>query len=375
MRIGIACPYSWDVAGGVQFHIRDLATALIARGHDVSVLAPAEDTVNLPEYVVPAGAAIPIRYNGSVARLSFGPRVAREVRAWLKAGNFDVLHVHEPFLPSLSMIALVNATCPVVSTHHAAMDKSRAMDIASPMIRSILEKVSARIAVSQEARRTAVQYLGGDAYIISNGVFTERFATAQRDERFVGTPEAPTLGFLGRLGEPRKGLPQVAAAFPEIRAAYPGVRLFVAGSGDQEAARALFGDDASHVEFLGPISEEEKAAMLASVDIYLAPNTGGESFGIILIEAMSAGAFVVASDIPAFQAVLGSGKFGAQFANADSHALAETVIEALAHPEQRAEVSAAARIEAKRYDWATVASHVLAVYETAVRTAALEVEK
>lgn len=375
MRIGIACPYSWDVAGGVQFHIRDLAKELIARGHEVSVLAPAENTADLPDFVVSAGAAIPIRYNGSVARLSFGPRIAREVHAWLKNGRFDVLHVHEPFLPSLSMIALVNATCPVVSTHHAAMDRSRALDIASPMLRSVLEKVSARIAVSQEARRTAVQYLGGDAYIIPNGVYTDAFASVPHDARFAGTPEAPTLGFLGRLGEPRKGLPVVAEAFGDIVARHPGVRLFVAGNGDIEAARELFGEHASHVEFLGTVSEEDKAAMLASVDIYLAPNTGGESFGIILIEAMSSGSFVVASDIPAFKAVLGSGQFGDQFANADPKALAHAVNQALDEPERRAEIAAAARIEARRYDWSTVASQVLAVYETAVRTAQIEVEQ
>ncbi len=374
MRIGIVCPYSWDVAGGVQFHIRDLATELIARGHEVSVLAPAENAAALPEFIVPTGAAIPIRYNGSVARLAFGPRVAREVRAWLKAGNFDVLHVHEPFLPSLSIIAVVNAACPVVSTHHAAMDRSRAMDFASPMVRGVLERISARIAVSQEARRTAVQYLGGDAYVIPNGVYTESFAQAQIDARFAGTADAPALGFLGRIDEPRKGLPVVARAFPAIVEAYPNVRLFVAGVGNHEAARARFGRHADHVEFLGPVSEEDKAAMLASVDLYLAPNTGGESFGIILIEAMSAGAFVVASDIPAFQAVLGTGRYGAQFANDDADELAATVIESLARPERRAETCAAARLEARRYDWSAVASQVLAVYETAVRTASLEVE-
>ena len=369
MRIGIACPYSWDVPGGVQFHIRDLAAELISRGHDVRVIAPAENTEDLPPFVTATGSAIPIPYNGSVARLSFGPRVNREVRAWLRDGGFDVVHVHEPFIPSISMLALMSADCPVVATFHTAMDRSRAFEIAAPMLRAVLDKVQSRIAVSQEARRTAVQYLGGDAFVIPNGVFTADFENATRDERFTGTEESPTLGFLGRLDEPRKGLPVVAASFHAIREAVPGVRLFVAGRGDIEEASTMFGDDADAVTFLGAISDADKAAMLSSVDIYLAPNTGGESFGIILIEAMSAGSFVVASDIPAFRAVLGNGKFGKQFANEDAEALASAVVESLGDPHSRAATVALAQTEAHRYDWATVASQVLAVYETAERTA------
>ncbi|MBE6483743.1 MAG: glycosyltransferase family 4 protein [Actinomycetaceae bacterium] len=375
MRIGIACPYSWDVPGGVQFHIRDLAAELIRRGHDVRVIAPAEDTDALPDFASSTGSAIAIPYNGSVARLSFGPRVNRAVRAWLREGDFDVLHVHEPFVPSVSMLALMSASCPVVSTFHTAMDRSRALEIGTPMLRPFLEKIQARIAVSQEARRTAVQYLGGDAYVIPNGVYTTDFEKASRDERFTGEIGRPTLGFLGRLDEPRKGLPVVAGAFHAIREQFPGVRLFVAGRGDIDEARAAFGADAEAVEFLGGISDEDKAAMLSSVDIYLAPNTGGESFGIILIEAMSAGSFVVASDIPAFRAVLGGGNFGDQFANGDSAALAATVAQALREPERRAATVQRARAEAHRYDWSTVASQVYAVYETAVRTARLEVDE
>ncbi|MBR6459572.1 MAG: glycosyltransferase family 4 protein [Actinomycetaceae bacterium] len=374
MRIGIVCPYSWDIAGGVQFHIRDLAEELIGRGHEVSVLAPAENTHDLPDYLVSAGPAIPIHYNGSVARLAFGPRMNMRVRAWLKTGRFDIVHVHEPFIPSLSMLALVAATCPVVATFHTALERSVAFNMASPMLRSVLEKLSARIAVSGEARRTAVQYLGGDAFVIPNGVYTRNFSTARRDERFTGTAGRPTLAFLGRLDEPRKGLALVAAAFDDIRAAHPGVRLFVAGHGDCEEAARLFGNNAEAVTFLGSISEEEKAALLASVDMYLAPNTGGESFGIILIEAMAAGAFVVASDIPAFQAVLASGTFGVHFANNDPQSLATTVNEWLDKPDERAAIAQRAQEESGRYDWQSVASQVFAAYETALRTEQIEVE-
>ncbi|MFY9262912.1 MAG: glycosyltransferase family 4 protein [Arcanobacterium sp.] len=374
MKIGIACGYSWDVPGGVQFHIRDLAMELISRGHEVSVIAPSEKTEGLEDFLYPVGAAIPIRYNGSVARLSFGPKVNRQVRAWLAEQNLDVLHVHEPFTPSVSMLALMSAEVPVVSTFHTAMDKSRMMSIAAPFLVPMLDKIQARIAVSQEARRTAVQHLGGDAWVIPNGVFVKSMQITDKDPRFTGSPERPTLSFLGRIDEPRKGLPVVARAFGKIRQEFPGVRLFVAGKGDIDQARAMFGSDADAVEFLGPVSDADKAALLGSTDIYLAPNTGGESFGIILVEAMSAGAGIVASDIPAFRAVLAEGENGAHFANDDSDDLARVVIDALHDTPGRLARAERGAHDAWRYDWSTVASSILSVYETAIATANVKVE-
>ena len=154
MRIGIVCPYSFDVPGGVQFHVRDLAEHLIDHGHDVSVLAPADDDTPVPPYVVPAGRAVPVPYNGSVARVNFGPVSASRVRRWLADGAFDVLHIHEPVTPSLSLLALWAAEGPIVGTFHTSTLRSRAMQAAYPLLRPSLEKISARIAVSEDARRT-----------------------------------------------------------------------------------------------------------------------------------------------------------------------------------------------------------------------------
>ncbi|NTW41725.1 MAG: glycosyltransferase, partial [Cellulomonadaceae bacterium] len=207
LRIGLVCPYSFDVPGGVQFHVRDLAEALGRLGHTVSVLAPADDDTPLPDYITPAGRAIPVRYNGSVARMTFGPVSARRVRRWLAAGDFDILHLHEPVTPSLGMLALWIASGPIVATFHTALLRSRALQVAYPMVRPSMEKIAARIAVSEDARRTLVEHLGGDAVVIPNGVWVDTFAAAQPDERWTGTPEAPTVAFLGRLDEPRKGLP------------------------------------------------------------------------------------------------------------------------------------------------------------------------
>ncbi|WP_342770152.1 glycosyltransferase family 4 protein [Xylanimonas allomyrinae] len=160
LRVGIVCPYSFDAPGGVQFHVRDLAQALQSRGHEVSVLAPADDDTPVPDVVVPAGKAVAVRYNGSVARLTFGPRAAARVRRWVDAGRFDVLHLHEPMTPSLSMLALWIAEGPVVATFHTAQVRSRALQVAYPLLRQSLEKIAARIAVSEDARRMLIDHVG-----------------------------------------------------------------------------------------------------------------------------------------------------------------------------------------------------------------------
>src|SRR5690625_1648005 len=166
MRIGIVCPYSLDMPGGVQFHVRDLAEHLIGLGHSVSVLSPADDTTPVPPHVLAAGRAVPVPSNGSVARLTFGPVSAARTRRWLRDGGFDILHLHEPITPSLSMLALWIAQGPIVATFHTATNRSRAMQVASPLVRPLLEKIRGPIAVSDEARRTVVEHLGGDAVVV-----------------------------------------------------------------------------------------------------------------------------------------------------------------------------------------------------------------
>ena len=157
MRIGIVCPYSWDVPGGVQSHVRDLAEALIEIGHEVSVISPADDDTPLPPYVVGAGRAVPVPYNGSVARLSFGFLSVNRVRRWLSQGAFDVLHVHEPGIPSLSLLACWVASGPIVATVHTAIPRSRVLVVTYPVLRTALEKINGRIAVSEAARTTLVE--------------------------------------------------------------------------------------------------------------------------------------------------------------------------------------------------------------------------
>jgi phosphatidyl-myo-inositol alpha-mannosyltransferase len=365
VRIGIVSPYSFDVPGGVQNHIVDLAEALIGLGHEVSVLAPADEDSDLPAYVVPAGRALPFPYNGSVARISFGPVSSARVRRWLARGDFDVLHVHEPFVLSLSILAVLSSRGPVVATFHTAMTRSRALSAAQGMLQVVMEKITARIAVSELARKVQVEHLGGGAVEIPNGVAVARFAHA---EPLPGWPgKGGTLGFLGRLTESRKGFPILRTAFVELARQRPELRLLVAGPGDRGDLYELFPADVrDRVEFLGLVSEADKARMLRSVDVYVAPNTGGESFGMILTEAMAAGTAVAASDLDAFRRVLDGGRAGALFPTGDAAALAALLGELLDDPGRRSELAAAAAVAVSAFDWPSVAARVLEVYAAAI---------
>jgi phosphatidyl-myo-inositol alpha-mannosyltransferase len=362
VRIGIVCPYSLDTPGGVQNHVRDLAEALLSRGHHVSVLAPAEES-DLPAYVVPTGGAVPVPYNGSVARLAFGPVVAARVRRWLRDGDFDVLHLHEPATPSVSLLALWAADCPVVATFHTSNVRSRAMSASAAILRPSMEKITARVAVSEYARDTLVTHVGGEPVVIPNGVYVDRFRSAEPRPEWQGLDG--TVAFVGRLDEPRKGFPLLAGAFRRVAADRPGLRLLVVGGGDIGAARDLLPAGVrDQVRFLGRAPDGDKAAALTSADVYVAPNTGGESFGIVLVEAMAAGATVLASDIPAFRRVLDGGRYGELFSSEDEADLARRLAGLLDDPGRRNSLDDAAREAVRRYDWDTVATKILQVYET-----------
>jgi phosphatidylinositol alpha-mannosyltransferase len=363
VRIGIVCPYTWDVPGGVQSHVRDLTEALFAFGHEVSVIAPADDDSPLPPYVVSAGRAVPVPYNGSVARLSFGFLSASRVRRWIREGRFDVLHVHEPASPSLGVLACWAADGPIVATFHASFERSRALSAAGPILQSALEKISARIAVSEKARKTLVEHFGGDAVLIPNGVTTERYAMATPLPGWPGDDGA--LGFLGRMDEQRKGLPVLLRAFELLGRERPGLRLLLAGPGDADEVRARVSPELrDRVVNLGLVSEADKVRALHSVDVFVAPNTGGESFGIVLAEAMSAGAPILASDIPAFSRVLLGGRAGVLFPVGDATALAAAAADLLDDGPRRKQLSDEARTAVRAYDWSTVARDVVRVYET-----------
>lgn len=369
MRIGMVCPYLWDIPGGVQAHVRDLAETLIALGHEVSVLAPGEEgSPTLPAYVVAAGKTVPIPYNGSVARLQFGLVSATRVRRWLRQGDFDVVHVHEPAPPSLSLLTVLLADVPLVATFHAASTRSRFLAMFDSVVQAVLERLSGRIAVSQAARKMIVEHLGADAVVIPNGVSISRYADAQP---LPGYPRDPvlggTIGFIGRYDESRKGMAILVEAMSTLVQRRPRVQLLVAGRGEEaDFLEQLPESLSASVVMLGMVSESDKASLLRSVDVYVAPNTGGESFGIILLEAMAARTPIVASDLQAFRRVLDDGRAGLIFRNRDAADLAAALDTVLGNEALRGQLAAASAQVVQPYDWAVVASQILRVYEIAI---------
>ncbi|WP_116452848.1 glycosyltransferase family 4 protein [Blastococcus litoris] len=368
MRIGLVCPYQWDVPGGVQYHVRDLAETLRGMGHHVEILTPAEREESLTDpWITFAGRTVPIPYNGSMASVQFGPVSAARVRRWLREGRFDVVHVHEPAPPSVGLLVCMIADGPIVATFHAATTRSKWLAAWGPVVRPWLERISGRIAVSDFARRVQVEHLGGDAVIIPNGVHVGFFADGPTLPGYARGVDGPTIGFLGRYLEPRKGLPVLLAAMRSVVREHPGARLLIAGRGHADELWQLVGEDLRpHVSLLGEISEADKAALLRSVDVYCAPNLLGESFGVILIEAMAAGAPIVASDLDAFARVLEDGQAGVLVRRGDAAALARALSGLLADPARRAELAAAGPRAAAAYDWQVLARRILAVYETVV---------
>jgi len=366
VRIGLVCPYNWDVPGGVQYHVRDLAATLRGMGHEVDVLTPAEQEESLPPGATWAGRAIPIPYNGSMASWQFGVLSAARTRRWLREGHFDVVHVHEPAPPSVALLVCMIADGPIVATFHAASVRSKWLAAWGPVVRPWLERIAGRIAVSDFARRLQVEHLGGDAVVIPNGVQVPAFAHGPRLS--AAEHDGPTVGFLGRYDEPRKGLPVLLEAMRTVVRELPGARLLVAGRGDPDELRALVGPDLEPaVTLLGELDEADKAAFLRTVDVYCAPNLMGESFGVVLVEAMAAGAPVVAADLDAFARVLADGTAGVLVRRGDATALARVLVDLLGDPGRRAELAAAGRERAREYDWATLAAQVVRVYETVAR--------
>lgn len=360
LRIGLVCPYAWDVPGGVRSHVSDLAITLRSRGHHVDVLAPVEEEDALPAWITDGGKPVAVPYNGSVARLSFGVKATRRVRSWIRQGQFDIVHIHEPLAPSLSLLTCWAARGPLVATWHSSHDRSRVLTAGYYVAQTAMEKLRGSIAVSEQARKTLVGHVGGDAVLIPNGVRVADFAPDSHDR-----DRRRELLFLGRIKEPRKGLSVLIEAMPMILSQVPDLSVIVAGPGDNEDVRKDLPESVANAfTFVGAVSDERKQELLREVQVYVAPHTGGESFGIVLVEAMAAGACVVASDIPAFRQVLQDGQSGRLFSAKDPSSLAESVLSVLADDAARRALVDRAHVRAEEYDWDRVVDDVLAVYES-----------
>jgi phosphatidyl-myo-inositol alpha-mannosyltransferase len=361
VRIALACPYALDAPGGVQGHVVQLARHLRGRGHETLVLAPGWSRPEEPGVVV-VGRPVRIRFNGSVAAIAPDPLTRWTIRRALTAFRPDVVHVHEPFSPSTGMFAAQVADAPVVATFHAYADRARVVTLAAPLLRRVWRRLAVRIAVSNAAAEFASRHFSGPVRIVPNGVDVELFAAATP----ATLPAGRRLLFVNRL-EPRKGFDVAVRAFGMLAPEVPDLRMVVVGEGaEQRTIEQLPPSIRSRVLMLGRVPHAALAPYHAAVDLFVAPAVGGESFGIVLVEAMAAGLPVIASDIPGYREVVRDGIEGILIPPRDPPALAAAVRRLLDRPEEMARLGEAGRRRAERYSWTAVTREIEAAYQDAL---------
>jgi len=361
VRIAYACPYAWDDPGGVQVHVRQLASHMIAEGHDVMVLAPVRHAASEP-WVRAVGRPVDVTFNRSNAPIDPRPWSFRRARGLLRAFRPDVVHEHQPFTPSTSMWATFAAEAPVVATFHTGAERSRLYDVAAPILRRIARRIVIRVAVSKVAERAAGARIGGSFEVVPNGADIARFADAEAAELGNGTK----LLFVGRLDE-RKGFPVAVDAFGRLAPDRSELRLIVVGDGpERSAVNGLPADVRARVTMLGAVPNVDLPPFEKACDVYLGTSVGGESFGIVLVEAMAAGLPVVASGIPGYDEVVTDGVDGLLVPPRDPEALARAAGTILDDRGLAERLSAAGLTRAATFDWRVVGATLEALYDRAV---------
>lgn len=363
MRIALVSPYSFLRPGGVQEHVRGLARALVGLGHEVTVFAPelrGPDAVPPGVIGISLGGAVNVPANGSVAPLGLDPRML--VRFDLGLDPADVVHVHEPLLPA-SAGAVLRSPKPtgVVGTFHAAADRSVPYAIGRLLARPVVRRLGATTAVSPAAAKLARKYLKVDPSIVHNGVDAEAFAKAEPDPwmRSLGR----TVLFVGRP-EKRKGFDTALAAFMTEGARRDDVH-FVCVPAGPDTFGPLPGRLRGRVHGLGPVPRQRLLSLFRAADVLLVPSTGGESFGLVVVEGLAAGAAVLAGDIPGYRYAAGD---AAVYATPGELGEWRALLaRALDDEEWRADLAARGPGRAARYDWPVVARQTLAVYEKLAR--------
>lgn len=356
MRIGLICPYSLTLPGGVQGQVLSLARALRVRGHDVRVLGPCDGPPPDPG-VTPLGDSLPAAANGSVAPIAPDPSAQLRMIRALRDERFDVVNVHEPFAPGVAQTALVFKSQPLVGTFHAAGEVA-AYRWLNPVVRWMARRLDARIAVSEDARVMAVNAVGGEYEVLFNGVEldgSEPPPPARAD--------APTILFVARHEE-RKGLAVLLEAMTELP---PEVRLWVAGEGPETARLRTRAAGDPRIEWLGRISEAEKLERLRAAQVFCAPSLGGESFGVVLLEAMAAGTAVVATEIPGYARVARPDRDAVLVPPGDPLALARAIRGVLADADLRASLVASGRSRTMEFSMERLAGHYEAIFERVLR--------
>ncbi len=359
MRIGMVCPYSLSVPGGVQGQVLGLARTLRAKGHFVRVLGPCDGPPPEPG-ITPLGNSIPTAANGSIAPIAPDvPAQLRFIRS-LRDESFDVLHLHEPLSPGPNMTAAIVKQMPLVGTFHAA-GGSKAYEYLGPVTRWLSRRLDVRCAVSEDARDLAHKHLGGEYVVLFNGIEIDRF-----DGDEPQPTEGPTVFFLGRHEE-RKGLQVLLAALTHLP---PDVQLWVAGEGPlTESLRSRYTGE-PRIQWLGRIGDRERSRRLRGAQVYCAPSIGGESFGIVLLEAMAAGAPIVASNLEGYANVARNGREAVLVEPGSPEALAAGITKVLGDAECARSLVAAGRARADEFSMDRLAERYLALYEPLVRPSA-----
>jgi phosphatidylinositol alpha-mannosyltransferase len=351
VRVAQVCPYSLSVPGGVQSQVLGLARVLRALGHHTSVLAPCDGRP--PEDgVIPLGSSLAFSSNGSVAPIAPDPACALRTVKALEQGSFDVIHLHEPLAPGPTLAVLLAGLGPVVGTFHRS-GKSKAYSVLRPLARHLAGRLDLRCAVSPDARSTVAAALGGEFLLIPNGIEIDRFACAPP-----WPTEGPTIFFVGRH-EPRKGLSVLLQA---VRQLPRETRVWVAGTGPETALLRQRAAELEGVEWLGPIDEAEKASRMRGADVVCAPSVGGESFGVVLLEAMAARTPIVATELPAYRAVARSEVDAVLVPGGDPCALAGALGRVLFQPGLAGELTSAGAKRAAEFSMESLARRYLEVY-------------
>ena len=372
MKIGLVTPYVYPLPGGVNEHVRFLYENLRLRGHDVRILTSSHGLQRSSEGdVIRIGKGFSVPSNGSVGTITLSPRYVSQVQSVLERERFDVLHFHEPFVPFLSLVVLRQSTSVNIATFHAYAGFSPAMELGKRTLTPYADRLHGRIAVSAAARHFADRFFPGDFKVIPNGVNVGRYQRAVPIARW--KDGCPNILFVGRL-EDRKGLPHLLKAFRLIRRSGIECRLLVVGSGPQEreARRYVMTRGLQNVEFLGRVSDAEKAQLFKTADVFVSPATGRESFGIVLLEAMAAGTPIVCSDIHGYKGVVQRGRQAILVPPRDSKALAAGITELLVDPVLRQRMGAAGLERAGQFSWEHITARVEAYYGFVARRLAAQ---
>jgi phosphatidylinositol alpha-mannosyltransferase len=351
LRIALVCPYSLSIPGGVQAQVLGLARELRRQGHEARVLGPCDGPP--PEsFVTPLGASLPTAANGSIAPLAPDPAATLRTIRVLNDEAFDIVHVHEPMAPGPTMTSVLMRPAPVVATFHAA-GSSKGYQVFGWFVRWIAERIDRKVVVSKDALGLIQSYVPGEYDILFNGVELEEIAS------MVPTPtEHPTIFFCGRHEE-RKGLSVLLEAFATLPA---DVRLWIASDGpDSIRLRQEHAAD-ERITWLGRISDAEKFARLRGADVFCAPSLHGESFGVVLIEAMAAGTTVVASGLDGYRNVATDGVDALLVPAGDAEALAGALVTALRDADLAASLRAAGSRRARDFSMRTLADEYVRIY-------------